>query len=303
MPNVDRARIFPVPGPSHEVIAVCRALSRGRPGIHALDLGAGGGRNSLFLAAEGCRVTAVDSSAVRIRELRGAAARSGLGINCVQTDVRATPGRGTVDMALMLGVLHYLSSSEAAGLVREMQSRTAPGGVHLITRAERPPEDPDGSSPAGSAEMTRIDDAELLSLYADWRCLAYERYRKSDFHPGHGTHTLSVSKMVFRAPSSAGSEVIGVPHILVDREFDRHAETILAEANLMTVTRDSLLGHLGRPDHLVEHSVELPRRELGHSLRLLVWGKHVAYVENGLLAGIARFTSSAFHTYSSTADR
>jgi tellurite methyltransferase len=308
--NGDELGIFGLPGPSHEVISVCRALSPIRGSVRALDLGAGSGRNSLFLAAEGCRVTAVDSSSAEIRALREASVQIGLDIDCILADVRFAPIGGNFGIILLLGILHYLPAEEAIHLVREIQSHTEAGGVHVITRSEQPPAVEGGTEIRTNARGMRISDEELLELYRGWHRLAYEQYIKSDYHLGQGAHTLRLSKMVFRAPGPAQYEVIGIEHALADRRLDRQAEEIFAEASLMKVSCETLIERLGSPDQLVEHFVKLPRCGSGpqegrlvHSLKLFLWANRIAYVENGLLVGTGRFISNAFHTYSCSADR
>ena len=58
-------------------------LPRGR----ALDVACGAGRNSLFLAATGRRVDAIDISAVGLEQGRAAAARRGLDIRWIEADL------------------------------------------------------------------------------------------------------------------------------------------------------------------------------------------------------------------------
>lgn len=63
-----------------------RAVSGEKPG-HALDLACGGGRNAVFLAAQGWTVTAVDSSDVAIEQIQARVGQEHLSIQAVLADL------------------------------------------------------------------------------------------------------------------------------------------------------------------------------------------------------------------------
>lgn len=64
-----------------------QVISDAAPG-RALDLGAGEGRNSTFLAEHGFEVTAVDGSSVGLSKARELAAERGVGLVTVHTDLK-----------------------------------------------------------------------------------------------------------------------------------------------------------------------------------------------------------------------
>ena len=71
---------------THPTTLVAEWLPRLRPG-RALDVACGAGRNALFLAARGFRVTAVDISAVALERGRRAAAERGLDVEWLCADL------------------------------------------------------------------------------------------------------------------------------------------------------------------------------------------------------------------------
>jgi SAM-dependent methyltransferase len=96
-----------------------------------LDLAAGEGRNAIWLAERGWRVTAVDFSAVAARRGRQLAAERGLTIDWVVADLRDyCPVEAGFD-AVLIAYLH-LPSAELAPILRKAASAVAPGGRIIV---------------------------------------------------------------------------------------------------------------------------------------------------------------------------
>jgi 2-polyprenyl-3-methyl-5-hydroxy-6-metoxy-1,4-benzoquinol methylase len=75
-------RLFPRE-PDAALVELVTGLQPGR----ALDLGAGEGRNSLWLARQDWQVTAVDLSAVALDRLAAAAVAEGLAVSTVRANI------------------------------------------------------------------------------------------------------------------------------------------------------------------------------------------------------------------------
>jgi len=102
----------------------------------ALDLGAGEGRNAIWLGAQGWRVTAVDFSAVALVKARGLAGERGVDVNWIEADLRRyTPQREAFDLVLVM-YMHPLPP-ERRSLVRMAESALAPGGTLLVVGHDR----------------------------------------------------------------------------------------------------------------------------------------------------------------------
>jgi SAM-dependent methyltransferase len=106
-------------------------FTRGR----ALDVACGAGRNSLYLAANGFEVTALDISSVALDRGRRAAAERGLAVDWQCADLDADPERvlppGRFDLIVWARYVHKT-------LMPYLIARLAPGGAllceqHLIT--------------------------------------------------------------------------------------------------------------------------------------------------------------------------
>jgi len=99
----------------------------GLPPGRVLDIGAGEGRNAIWLAGLGWRVTAVDFSAVGVERGRALAAQRGADVDWVVADVREyQPPPGAFD-AVLVAYLHLVAPERATVLARAAAA-LAPGG-------------------------------------------------------------------------------------------------------------------------------------------------------------------------------
>ncbi|GAA2404717.1 hypothetical protein GCM10010420_35400 [Streptomyces glaucosporus] len=117
--------------PNRWVVRETEGLMPGR----ALDLAAGEGRNALWLAARGWRVTAVDFSAVALEHGRRLAERQPEQIRDRLTWVLADltghrPEAGAFDLVLVVHL--HLPAGERREVLRRAAAATAPGGVLLV---------------------------------------------------------------------------------------------------------------------------------------------------------------------------
>jgi 2-polyprenyl-3-methyl-5-hydroxy-6-metoxy-1,4-benzoquinol methylase len=137
----------------------------------ALDLAAGEGRNSVWLAARGWRVTAVDFSRVGLAKGRKLAAERGVDADWVVADLLDfVPAAGAFDLVL-IAYLHLAPASRAVVLGRAAAA-LAPGGILFIvghdvanlTEGAGGPQDP---AVLYTAEALRAELAGLTVLRAE----------------------------------------------------------------------------------------------------------------------------------------
>jgi 2-polyprenyl-3-methyl-5-hydroxy-6-metoxy-1,4-benzoquinol methylase len=103
----------------------------GVPAGRALDLAAGEGRNAIWLAGLGWRVTAVDFSGVALDRGRQLAAARGLQVDWVQADLRGyRPEPGGYD-AVVVAYLH-LVPAELTEVLGRAAAAVAPGGRMVV---------------------------------------------------------------------------------------------------------------------------------------------------------------------------
>jgi SAM-dependent methyltransferase len=108
---------------------VAEVLADVPPG-RALDVAAGEGRNAIWLAGRGWRVTAVDFASVAVERGRTLAGSAGLKLDWVVADVRDyRPPAGSFD-AVVLAYLQF-PIAELAPVLHRAAEAVAPGGLLL----------------------------------------------------------------------------------------------------------------------------------------------------------------------------
>jgi SAM-dependent methyltransferase len=135
--------------PNQFVATELAGLSPGR----ALDLAAGEGRNTVWLAERGWRVTAVDFSRVGLEKGRKLSAARGVDeaqVDWIVADLRDyEPERGTYDLALIAYL--QVSPQVRAAVLARAAAALAPGGTVFVvghdltnlTEGVGGPQDPD----------------------------------------------------------------------------------------------------------------------------------------------------------------
>ena len=131
--------------PMPQLVELASGLEPGR----ALDLAAGEGRNALWLARQGWRVTAVDFSRVGLEKAARRAGAEGLEVECVVADVRDyRPTRRGFELVL-IAYMHP-DPSERPAVLGSAAEAVAPGGHLLVVGYDlahqprgRGPSDPD----------------------------------------------------------------------------------------------------------------------------------------------------------------
>ena len=135
-----------------------------RPGS-ALDAGCGHGSDTLWLAARGWQVTAVDFSATALAHARSTAVAVGAGvaerIEWVEGDLATwTPQPGHYDLVACLYV-HVAGSVEE--MVRRMATGVAPGGT-LFLVGHRPIDPATGAATAAAGQVQVSIDTAVAAL-------------------------------------------------------------------------------------------------------------------------------------------
>lgn len=100
------------------------------PQGEVLSLGEGEGRNAVFLASEGYRVTALDSSPVAMQKLARLAERHGVQVATELGDV-AEAALGSERWDGIVNVFCHLPSAQRPELLARIRAALRPGGVFL----------------------------------------------------------------------------------------------------------------------------------------------------------------------------
>ena len=142
----------------------------------ALDAGCGHGSDTLWLAARGWQVTAVDFSTTALAHARSTAESLGAGvaerIDWVEGDLADwTPPAGHYDLVACLYV-HVAGSVEE--MVRRMATGVAPGGT-LFLVGHRPIDPATGAATAAAGQVQVSVDAAVAALDpGDWEVIVAE---------------------------------------------------------------------------------------------------------------------------------
>jgi tellurite methyltransferase len=148
----------------------------------ALDLACGPGRNALYLAERGWRVTAVDGSPIAIALLRERAAQRNLEIDCHVADLE----RGEFEIGPESFDLIVDSYYLQRDLIPAMQRGLRPGGTMLMIVHLADPDQRQGTA-------TRAVPGELRRYFNGWMI-------RHDFEgqPSESCHQRAVAEIVVR---------------------------------------------------------------------------------------------------------
>lgn len=171
-------QLFETPAP-----LVARFAERLTPGA-ALDLACGAGRNALYLAERGWRVTAVDGSALAIELLEERARAKNMMIETRVADLERGEFVIAPEAYDLICDCYYLQRD----LFPQMKVGLRTGGtiiviVHLA----------DADQPQGTP--TRARPGELREHFQDWTILHYYEGR-----PSESCHQRAVAELVARKP-------------------------------------------------------------------------------------------------------
>jgi SAM-dependent methyltransferase len=120
-------RVHASTAPSRFLVAEVAGL---RPGT-ALDLACGAGRNAVWLAGQGWRVTAVDFSGVALRMARSLAAERAVEAEWIEADVVAwTPPARAYDLVCVFYL--QLPAPERRAALAHAAAAVRPGGTLLV---------------------------------------------------------------------------------------------------------------------------------------------------------------------------
>jgi SAM-dependent methyltransferase len=141
--------------PTPLLVKVAGSLTPGR----ALDLASGAGRNALWLAHRGWKVTAVDGAEEAIEILRRRAGEEQLPVEAILADLERGEYRIEPEAWDLIVMCHYLQRD----LLESAKQGVVPGGVvlaivHTVDAGETP-------------SATRAARGELRGYFADWHIL------------------------------------------------------------------------------------------------------------------------------------
>ncbi len=136
-----------------------------------LDIGAGYGRNSVFLAQAGFQVTALDQSSTGMEKLKQEAQNKNLNIECIVGNVLVFDQKQTFDLIVIAFMLHHLESEEARMLIAQMKRQTNLSGIHCVIAFNK---NGDIYKQRPNNHFFLPAEGELKEIYADWEILKFK---------------------------------------------------------------------------------------------------------------------------------
>ncbi len=132
-----------------------------------LDIGCGEGRDAIFFAQNGYRVTAFDLSSAGVKKASAWAGELGLSIDFFQEDVNKYRLDKPFDVIFASSALHYIPPKLREEIIANYKQHTKPGGIHAFTVPIFKlylPKDPE-------ADKLEQDwrSGEILTHYHDWQ--------------------------------------------------------------------------------------------------------------------------------------
>ena len=164
-------------------------------GGSALDLGCGEGRNALYLAEHGFKVTAVDISVAGIKKLNYLAHQSGLSITAEVQDMKNYTFHRSYDLIIAHGSLHLIEREHWAPLIHRIKAHTIVGGYNVLVVFTDTIPAPDDLK---EFHLGLFREGELFELYNDWHILLRRSYVLEDEHPGNIKHRHPINQLVAR---------------------------------------------------------------------------------------------------------
>lgn len=137
----------------------------GRPRL--LDIGCGEGRNAVFFARNGYRVSAFDSSARGVEKTRRLARETGVAVDAFQADVKEFRLHEAYDVLFSTGTLHYIPGELREEIFETYRTFTAQRGLNVFSVFVDKPFI--GKAPDAEETSCRWVSGELLMLYHEWK--------------------------------------------------------------------------------------------------------------------------------------
>jgi cyclopropane fatty-acyl-phospholipid synthase-like methyltransferase len=165
--------------------------------LHAVDIGAGEGRDAAFFAQEGLDTLAVDVAPNGLEKALRLAEERGVELRAQQGDVNTLELEGLYDLVYSIGTIQYLSPENRRERFEHFKERTVPGGLHALFAFVDHPDLP--PAPDHMADEYLYAPGELPRYYEGWEVL-HSRAFVFDDDSGGVPHQHAAEECVFKKP-------------------------------------------------------------------------------------------------------
>ncbi|MDE6591487.1 MAG: helix-turn-helix domain-containing protein [Oscillospiraceae bacterium] len=152
--------------PSEMCYEVMRLMPPVRP-LRLLDIGCGEGKDAVFFARNGYKVSAFDITEKGIDKAKRLAEAHGVPVNFFRADVCDFRLESDFDVIFSSGVFHFIPEDLRSEIFENYRSRTAPGGINAMNVFVKKPFIP--VPPDKDSRNFDWRSGELFGYYTDWQ--------------------------------------------------------------------------------------------------------------------------------------
>lgn len=150
-------------------------IAAAEPAGSVLDIGCGGGTDSVYMASQGWDVTALDFVDKALEMTLGRAADAGLSLKTIEADITVWEPTGQFDLVLDHGLLHNMDPVRHAAYRERVMRSIRPGGHLVILHwLQRTPDE--AQSELGPARASREEINAFFSPELVERKFEFEEY-------------------------------------------------------------------------------------------------------------------------------
>lgn len=161
---------------------------------NALDIGAGYGRNSIYLSYKGWTVDALDTDAKSLEYIDIIARKNRLIIRTISQDIMRYDTPKEYDAIICLMMLHFMNMQDIESTIKWIKKHTKPGGIVAVSGFNT--KNVVGTRPYLFAEN------ELADYFSEWTTQRYDEDSLSSVlnQKTHKIDTFHVSRIVTKKP-------------------------------------------------------------------------------------------------------
>jgi tellurite methyltransferase len=140
-----------------------------------LDVGAGSGSQSIFLARSGFEVTAMDENSRQLEEIERAAQSEGIAVHTQLGSLEQFNLEAVFDVIVATMVLHYVRAELLPEVIARLKDATITDGIHVISVL---------TDKSSTKHPHLFKTGELVSYYSDWKVLVCREGIQSPIYEG-----------------------------------------------------------------------------------------------------------------------
>ncbi|MCM1522917.1 MAG: methyltransferase domain-containing protein [Ruminococcus sp.] len=189
--------------PSEMCFEVMKLLPPARP-LKLLDIGCGEGKDAVFFAKNGYKVSAFDITRTGIEKAKRLAEKHRVCVNFFRADVRDFRPENEFDIIFCSGVLHFIPNELRGEIFGSFLAHTSEGGVHAMNVFVKKPFI--SVPPDKDSKSYDWISGELFGYYRDWLIHSCSE-AVFDCMSGGVPHKHCMDAVIARKPTENGSDI------------------------------------------------------------------------------------------------